>query len=278
MKLLGERSNLRMEFHISRQARDKYQFDESIFELNGNAILANFRAARNFAHKMNAQRDLVRHPERAVRAGSINAMGLIDEISHFVVRQYRLQRNPEVFNKAMAWLNQKLGEQEVRAALAHFADEFPPLRVYRQEIHLEDYLAAETEGIPHLHSVLEELLMLWLANVNPAFSPFKELFDHRSLENHTRYRELIETLDEFFETQPPFGPRNETLIKLLRAPALAAPNSLSDQLKFIRDYWSGILGKYLHHLISGLDLIQEEEKPIFPGPGPAIITGTGSVR
>jgi glycosidase len=272
MKTLGERSKLRMEFHISRQAREKYKFEESIFELDGNVILANFRAARGFAHKMNAQRDLVRYPERAVKAGQINAMGLIDEISHFIVRQYRLQRNPDVFTKAMAWLNQNLGEQEVQVTLAHFADEFPPLRVYRQEMHLEDYLVGESEGIPNLHSVLEELLMLWLANVNPAFSPFEELFDDRSLENNTRYLELIETLGEFFETQPPFGPQNETLVKLLRTPALASPNSLSGQLKFIRDYWSGILGKYLHHLISGLDLIQEEEKPTFLGPGPAMVT------
>ena len=49
------------EFHISRQARDRYQFDQSLFTLTGNVILANFRAAREFAQKMNAQRNLISH-------------------------------------------------------------------------------------------------------------------------------------------------------------------------------------------------------------------------
>jgi hypothetical protein len=34
-----------MEFHISRHARDLYDFDESLFSLHGNVILANFHAA-----------------------------------------------------------------------------------------------------------------------------------------------------------------------------------------------------------------------------------------
>jgi len=37
------------EFHISRNARDKYQFDESLFSLSGNVIFANFRASRKSA-------------------------------------------------------------------------------------------------------------------------------------------------------------------------------------------------------------------------------------
>ena len=72
-----------MEFHISRRARDQYEFDQSLFSLSGNVIFANFYAARSFAQKMNNKRDLLRFPENAVRAGQINAMGLIDEILHY---------------------------------------------------------------------------------------------------------------------------------------------------------------------------------------------------
>ena len=61
------------EFHVARQSRDKYQFDQSLFTLKGNVIFANFRAARVFAQKMNAKRDLVTYPEHTVRAGQINA-------------------------------------------------------------------------------------------------------------------------------------------------------------------------------------------------------------
>ena len=39
------------EFHISRKCRDKYQFKDDIFSLNGNVLFANFHNAKKFAHK-----------------------------------------------------------------------------------------------------------------------------------------------------------------------------------------------------------------------------------
>ena len=260
-----------MEFHVSRQARERYEFDAGIFSLTGNVIFADFHAARVFAQKMNAQRDLVRFPEKAVKAGQINAMGLIDEILHYIIHQYRLQRNPQAMEKALDWLYTNLGEDQVDKALYQFSDEFPVLAVYKHDIHLSEYMSGETEGVPNKLIVLEELLMLWLSNANPAFEPYSELFDDRALENHSVYLDMITGLREFFETQPRFGPNNDTLIDLLRAPALASPNSLSGQLNFIREQWGLILGKYLQQLLASLDLIAEEEKPVFFGPGPAQI-------
>jgi hypothetical protein len=266
----------RMEFHISRKARDRYRFDQSLFALTGNVILANFRAARAFAQKMNARRDLVSHPERAVRAGQINAMGLIDEILHYVVGLYRRQENPRVIREALDWLDEGLGQTSVDAALRRFAEEFPPLTVYRGEIALDDYLEGTIDGVPCRQIVLEEMLMLWLANVNPAFGPFAELFDDAALEENTAYEDIISGLQAFFETQPHFGPDSQNLVEMLRSPAIAAPNSLSGQLEYIRQKWGGLLGEYLRRLLSSLDLIAEEEKAPFLGPGPArVIDFTG---
>ncbi|MGD9028396.1 MAG: alpha-amylase family glycosyl hydrolase [Anaerolineae bacterium] len=257
-----------MEFHVSREMRDLYDFDQTLFALSGNVIFANFHAARVFAQKMNQRRDLVRYPERAVRAGQINAMGLIDEILHYVVQQYREQRNARVMQKALEWLHDHLGEEEVERTLRRFADQFPPVRVYRQEMGLDAYLDGETNGIPHRQIVLEEMLLLWLANANPGFLSFIELFDDTELRKETAYRDVISELHDFFDTQPTFGPDNQNLIDMLRGPALASPHSLSGQLEFMRERWSRLLGKYLYRLLSSLDLIAEEEKSIFLGPGP----------
>ena len=259
------------EFHISRRARDRYQFDDTLFALTGNVIFANFRAARQFAQKMNDRRDLVRFPEQTVRAGQINAMGLIDEILHYVIRLYREQKNPQALSGALGWLDDKLGPEAVDAALAKFAGEFPPVTVYRGRVPLSRYLRGETAGVPNRQIVLEEMLMLWLANLNPAFSPFLELFDHTSLERNTAYPQIMSGLHDFFETQPRFGPDNQNLIDMLRAPALAAPHSLAAQLEFIRSRWGALLGEYLTRLLSGLDFIKEEERMGFLGPGPALV-------
>jgi len=73
------------EFHVSRLSREKYDFDKSIYRFDGNVIFADFLAARQFAQKINQKRDLVMLPESAVSAGDINAIGLIDEIFHFII-------------------------------------------------------------------------------------------------------------------------------------------------------------------------------------------------
>jgi glycosidase len=258
-----------MEFHISRQARDRYHFDDSLFAISGNVIFANFHAARSFAQKMNAQTDLVRYPDRVVKAGQINALGLIDEILHLIINLYRTQVNPQLWEKALKWLSAEIGGTAVEGTIYQFSDEFPPLQVYRQETHLKDYLSGENEGIPNKQIALEELLLLWLANKNTAFSPFLELFNDHSLENNTAYLELISSLGKFLDTQPGFGPKGEPLLKILRAPALASPHSLFDQLQFLLREWSTQLGGLLPQLLSSLDFIREEEKPVFMGPGPS---------
>ncbi|MBI5030683.1 MAG: alpha-amylase [Chloroflexi bacterium] len=255
------------EFHVSRLARDRYEFDEVLFALSGNVIFANFHAARVFAQKMNSKRDLVNFPEQAVQAGRLNAMGLIDELLHYIVAQYRQQVNPQALNNALASLNNAIGKDAVDATLKKFAEEFPSVAVYRHDIDPAKFLEGTTDGVPHREIVLEEMLMLWLANVNPAFSPFGELFDDSTLAKETPYKSLITNLYSFFDTQPRFGPDNQNLIDVLRAPAIASPHSLEGQLEFMRTRWMTLIGKYIYRLLSSLDLIKEEQKMGFLGPG-----------
>jgi hypothetical protein len=268
------------EFHVSRQSRDRYQFDQSFFQLTGNVIFANFHAARVFAQRMNDKRDLVNFPEQAVKAGQLNAMGLLDEIGHLLVDTYRQQVNPNVMGQALLALDAQFGQPAVDGVLERFADEFPPLAVYRRERPLDEWLAGDTNGVSNRELALEELLMLWLANMNPAFASFNELFDDQTLEKRTVYPQLFPALQSFFAGQPGFGADGENLIDLLRAPALAAPHSLTAQLEFIRQRWGFALSKFLYRLLGSLDLIQEEEKIVFVGggPGPALVPEFGELE
>jgi glycosidase len=261
------------EFHVSRKSRDRYQFDGMLFAANGNILFANFHSARIFAQKMNDRRDLARFPEQAVRAGDINAMGLIDEVLHLTMQLFRQQKAPLVMSDALDWLYGMLGKESVDKTLLRFCEEFPPLAVYKRQIQLEDYLDQQTNGIPNIQIALEELIFLWLANANPAFAPFYELFDHTPLEKETSYSQFIPLLHAFFETQPVFGPDNQNLLDMLRAPAIANPHLLAAQLEYIRQRWGVVIERYLYRLLSSLDFIKEEEKTLFGGaflgPGPA---------
>jgi glycosidase len=56
---------------------------------------------------------------------------------------------------------------------------------------------------------------------------------------------------------------------MLRAPALASPHSLIGQLEYMRKHWGLLIEKFSSRILLGLDVIQEEEKPQFFGPGPS---------
>jgi hypothetical protein len=156
----------RMEFHISRQARNLYQFDDMLFSLSGNVVFANFHAVRQFTQKIKARRNLIAFPEQAVRAGQINAMGLIDEILHLVIQVYREQSDPATWNKALEWLGANLDSQMIDQTLRAFLEEFPPVRVYKNEISLDDYLSGYSQqkwSIPNRQLIMRNCL--WLVNV-----------------------------------------------------------------------------------------------------------------
>ncbi len=258
-----------MEFHISRQTRDRYRFSDSLFSTSGNIIFINYHSARIFVQKMNEKRDLLNFPEQAVKTGQIVSMGLIDEILHHVVFLYRQEINAQTMGKALSSLYDTMGKENVDRAMRAFIDEFPPLSVYRQELTTEAYLVGKTEEIPNVQIALEEMLLLWLANMNPAFSPFHELFDDSNLKRNTAYLEIITGIKNIFEKKPPFGPYSQALVEMLRSPAVTVPHSLSGQLEYIRQHWGFLLSRYLSKLLSSLDLIKEEQKVTFLGPGPA---------
>src|SRR3954471_1501092 len=187
-----------MEFHVARDARDRYRFEDSLYSITGNVVLANFHAARVFAQRMNQKRDLVNYPEQSVKASQSNPMVLTHELTHYMFRAYREQHNPQLLTQTLGWLNAQLGADAVDAALMRFAVEFPSLAVYRRDQSAEEYLAGENGGTPNREIALEEMLMLWLENVNPAFSPFQELFDDSRLEKETTYPSMISSMYSFF--------------------------------------------------------------------------------
>lgn len=250
------------EFHVSRRARDRYGFDDTLFSLSGNVIFANLPASREFANRMNKVREAELHPELTIHPGALNAMGLIDEALHAVMAQYR-QRYPNVMNAALDWLSSRLGTESVEATLHAFVQYFPPIAVYRNQQTAAEWLSDSSEGLSNRTVALEELLLLWLENQNPAFQPFKELFDDAPLAQATAYPQFTNAIREYFDAQPALGPGTQTLIEMLRAPVLASPVSLEGQIAFIRERWTPLLGEIFRKMLIALDVLKEEEMAVW---------------
>jgi glycosidase len=260
-----------LEFHISRRAREKYHFDQNLFSYSGNVIFANFLSVRTFAQRINDQRDLISNPESVVKAGELNAMGLIDEIFHHVFALYQKERKPGAMQEALKYLQKSLGSEKIDSILSLFITQFPPLAVFQKKTTPKKYLTASTEGKPNRELLLEEMTLLWISTRNPALEPFSELILDPLFQNDFRFDQFFYYLIEYFAKQPKFGPQNQTLLDMLRTPAIQVPHSITGQLEYIQTHWTSLLGDYLNRLINGLDLINEENKLGFQGPGPVQI-------
>ena len=108
-------------------------------------------------------------------------------------------------------------------------------------------------------------------NINPAFKPFRELFEDKSLKQETIYESVTKTFPDYFSTRPPVAPEIGTLFDALRAPFLASPDSLTGQLDYIREYWSKFVGEDLRRVLLAIDVLREEDIAIwmrFHPPGP----------
>jgi hypothetical protein len=266
---------VRMEFHINSDVRQEYGLRDSLFSLSGNVVLADLRQCRELTAKFNSKQDPA-FPDRFVKAGQLYAMGLIDEIMHYVVALYREQVQIDVFETALNRLETNLGEDKTGGLLNAFSNQFPPRPVYSGEKKVDEYLNGKEGGESCRALSIEETMLLSLANLNPAFTPFRFLFDDKDLSQKTVYPDAIEELKAHLKEMPSFGPDGMNLWDFLRAPAIACPDSLLDQLEFMRRHWGLLISKYMARLLMSLDVIKEEDKPVFFGPGPSeVLTFAG---
>jgi hypothetical protein len=139
-----------------------------------------------------------------------------------------------------------------------------------------DGLAATLEAFPvefprHLDALeapdpdvaLAQLLLLGVLSENPAVLPFGELIDLGPLRDRAAAAPGVRAaLDEMLDGRPAFPDDPRSLLELLREPALAAPGSLAEQLRYIRSAWgerfAPLLGDLLEQLLVALDVLAEE--------------------
>ena len=252
-----------MEFHIARTVRERVKLDDVLFSYTGNVVFANVTASRKLAERLNTLQELGKEPETVIHAGALFAMGLIDELSHALVDRYRKTIDPAVFEQALAFFAEQVGIEERDRLLLKFTEDFPGVSIYRNETTAAEWLQGTTDGIPNREAAFEEMLLLWLANKNPAFAPFQLLFEDNGLKQHTAYVPVTRSFPEYFATRPPVEGKLGTLLQALEAPMLASPDSLTGQLDVIRELWAPVLGDDLHRVLLAIDVLREEEVAVW---------------
>ena len=253
--------NLQYNFHVSRTARIKYDFDKSLFSINGDLIIADFHHARILSEKINTKRKSEGNTDRIVTSGHLNALGLLHEIFHYLIRLYEEKENPGVLDRSIKYLQTHIEEKEITKVLLEYLNEFPPLEVYKGKIAPEEYLSGETEGKSNKEIILEELIILQLENSNPATTSLEELYSDRLLSKRSKYIVALDIAEQFFITEKPFGSENLPLFQFLRKPIVTSPYNIEGQLDYILEKWGVfIYDKFGMRILKSKDLIKEDLK------------------
>src|SRR5262249_8091103 len=177
----------------------------------------------------------------AAAAAALYALGLLDEAAHLAISHWRERRDPAGWKDALEHLEQKLGCDPIDRVLLAFTEAFPSQPVYRGRVLARTWLAGATDGRSHREVALEELLLLSLANANPAAAPYRELFDDTALARGTAYTAVLRELETFLGRRAKLGEGGLSLVEFLRGPMRAAPDSLAQQLRFVQTAWAWLV-------------------------------------
>src|SRR3954452_459349 len=232
------------ELPYARTARQRFGLDSILGDGNAtDRVQRSHLAVRlPIAARVNAARPA---GAPSVQAGELAALGLLHDISHLVVERAAEVEPRAAMPTTTEAVEQTVGPRTLVPLLDAFAEEFP------------DVDKAPPPGR------LEELVLVRVANENPAATPLRELIDDRPLPDRP-LEATVGALEAYDASLTPVGPDGETLLELLRAPARAHPTSLAGQLRYIRERWRGLLGgaldAMLDEVLLTLDVIAEEER------------------
>ena len=234
---------------ISRTARRRFRLDDAATVASpttqarpASRLAANLPAARRVTAAVNATR---RAGEPSAQAGELAALELLHEIFHLLVERAGELEPAAAMSVTTDAVEDEVGTPELDDLLDAVAGEFPDVDGKSEPVRLE------------------ELLLVRIANENPAARPLRDLIDDSPLPAGERDA-VMASLEAYQAALSPIGPNGETLVEMLRAPARAHPTSLAGQLRYVREQWSSILGAALEALLDRLlltiDVISEEER------------------
>ncbi len=255
-------------FHVREDARKKYGMDSALFSTDGHTLFQSFDQVKKLAARINEVRSREKAGLDPVSAADLNAMGLMDEIMHHVTREYMREKYPTLFEDWDHFLDDVLGENYKDALLNTFLRVFPSPPLFEHGMDVDSYLKGEYMGQPMRYIVLEEMIIQWVQNQNPAYGSLRELIDDGPLREIKAYDYFIEGFNNFSRHLPDVDDSREHLLDFLLLPARKHPHSLAEQLQYMREQWGVDLEPFLGRLLLNLDYIKEEQKRFFaPGPG-----------
>jgi len=250
-----------LEFHLRKALDETYSLDLPMFALENGKFVIDFHQLQHLIFTLGQL-----EPAKDLKASELHGIGLLNLLSHKLIRLYRNQVNPGYIEDLTKFLEKSLSPSVLTEVLENYLTVLPSDAFKASAGTAAQYLQGQSQSVSNVHIVVEELLVYILASNNPAFEKyglvFKETF-HKAIEASDA---LLNAVEKWSVNSSGFGTGKTNIIELLLAPMRSAPDSIEAQLAFVRSNWSNYLGSHLLDLLRGLDQFEEESR--FRGFGP----------
>lgn len=250
-------------FFLHREAREQNRFWQDLIPVVGDAPQVSLMAVRELVYKMNQSRKVVEQHQNPTSTVELQALCLIHLAGWFLLRQVRATDSlrMDLLKESGAPDNQAAIQDTLRV----FQEEFPIGMESQGEIPY-DFFSVNTINLTEIApQLLQELVLVWFKNQNPAAEVFRELFDDARLVSETQYLGVIERL-----TGPlgdGGGAGKAAWVEQLLAPIRAHPHSLIDQLLYIEANWGQLIASLRLDILRVVDLLREAQDKSAGGPG-----------
>ncbi len=190
-----------------------------------------------------------------------HGMKLLHAAAHLIMNRLVVQRDSGFLSHVEHSAQKELRKTGFSDYLEKFISHFPPSDVFNGKQTGREYLVSASNR----RTTLEESLFVWLQNQNPALDQFSFLLSDDILRNEPSYRKVVQAFLHSLKEMGPVGPGNIDPAELLTRPMRHAPNSLLEQLRYIRIHWGELLEgtPLLEMLDNSISLIQDEDVWLF---------------
>jgi len=214
-----------------------------------------YRQANELAHQYNLKAK-ERGGSEYVAAGKLHATAVLHLLYQTVLTRYLSDTEPDFFSRLTALLNKNHAGSDV---LAFYMKEFPSPLLLEQQLPLDFFYDESLRGY-FVHQVMLDNPAL-LKAAKPFISPEGLTFPKGA-------QALTALLGGYTQGAALMVNSDEDIFTFLTRPSKIYPDSLLDQITYIRDTWSDLLPAELKELLlRAIDYVKEEEKPHFGGPG-----------
>ncbi|SYZ73422.1 conserved hypothetical protein [Candidatus Zixiibacteriota bacterium] len=246
-------------FLLSRKAWESLEFAKLSGSLHSKGPLSEIYLLRQVADRINEKNIATGISVPAVRAGELASVSILVDILRYLIEIYVHEEQPGSIERGLKWVGGQQGKDIVSQPPPSFVRLFPPVSVLRGQQLEPDYFRNSQETPSENDRLIGEMTLLYISNANPAFRPYLLLFGDSDLKTQSPYVAMIQNLEIYFASQPPLSHLGLTLFQCLYAPITASPDSLKDQLEYIRRHWGHFLPlDLLERLLLAVDILEEE--------------------